>query len=120
MSKIFKNNPNLKHYFKTSDGMAFFHEHHANTHAKTLEDRDVEKVKRPKDKKSASKDQDKSQNGNKNNGTQETAAQAAKRRKEAIVKLETVEEVEKALEGETAKSVINAGNARIEEIKNKA
>lgn len=46
MDNIFETHPNLKEYFKTSDGSAFYTEHDAANHAKTLENRKVEKVER--------------------------------------------------------------------------
>ena len=45
--------------------------------------------------------------------------EAAKKRKEAILAMATVAEVEAALEGETAKSVKEAGAKRIAELKEK-
>jgi len=48
MSKsIFEANPNLKKYFKTSDGESFYKEGDANLHAKGLENRKVTPVFRP-------------------------------------------------------------------------
>ena len=45
--KIFKIRPNLDHYYKTSDGQAFFNESDAKMHAKTLKNKKVDKVVRP-------------------------------------------------------------------------
>lgn len=45
--KIFKTRPNLDHYYKTSDGQAFFNESDAKMHAKTLKNKKVDKVVRP-------------------------------------------------------------------------
>src|SRR5690554_5569017 len=44
MDKIFKNHPNLKAYYKTSDGTAFYTESDAKLHAKTLENKNIEPV----------------------------------------------------------------------------
>lgn len=41
MDKVFENNPNLKVYYKTSDGTAFYNESDAKLHAKTLDDKNV-------------------------------------------------------------------------------
>lgn len=46
MEAIFKTNPNLKEFFKTSDGEAFYQESNAHNHAKSLEDKTVETIKR--------------------------------------------------------------------------
>jgi hypothetical protein len=47
MNKIFEDNKGLKAYWKTSDGTPFYNENTANIHAKSLEDKKVEKVERP-------------------------------------------------------------------------
>jgi len=47
---IFKANPRLKEYFKTSDGNAFFTEHDAKNYATSLKNKKVEKVERPFEK----------------------------------------------------------------------
>lgn len=44
MDKVFENNPNLKVYYKTSDGTAFYTESDAKLHAKTLDDKNVSPV----------------------------------------------------------------------------
>lgn len=41
MNKIFKNNPELKEFYQTSDGQAFFTENAAKLHAKTLKNKSV-------------------------------------------------------------------------------
>lgn len=46
MDKVFKSNPSLKEYFKTSDGKPFYSESAARNHAKALEDKTVVPVKR--------------------------------------------------------------------------
>lgn len=48
---IFNQYPNLEEYFETSDGQKFFKETAAKTHARTLEDKSVNKVKRTDAKK---------------------------------------------------------------------
>lgn len=44
---VFKTHPMLKSYHKTSDGTAFFQETDAKNHAKSLEDKTIEKVFNP-------------------------------------------------------------------------
>lgn len=46
-NNIFKNYPTLQVYFKTADGQSFFQESDARNHAKSLENKTVEKVERP-------------------------------------------------------------------------
>lgn len=41
MNKIFKNNPELKEFYQTCDGQAFFTENAAKLHAKTLKNKSV-------------------------------------------------------------------------------
>lgn len=139
--KIFTANPKLQKYFKTSDGTSFFREHDAAAHARSLKDKDVETVKRsagftkedfeqikqeavekikakalkPAKKKNSAKTSEGNPSGS-DDSKKLTPMQAAKLRAEEISTLETVEAVEKALKDETAKSVINAGKARIEAI----
>ena len=50
---VFKANPKLTKYFKTSDGVKFFRDHDAKTHARTLKDKEVETVKRPAESEAA-------------------------------------------------------------------
>ncbi len=54
--------------------------------------------------------------GNSDKDNKLTPMAAAKLRKEVILKLDSVEKVKAALDGETAKSVITAGKQRIEEL----
>jgi len=115
---VFKAHPKLEKYFKTSDGTKFFQEHDAITHGKSLKDKTVEPVKRPAEveadepvKKPGTKKPEKDSTPG-----ELTPMQKAKLRIEAIEKMETVAEVEKALEEETAKSVKAAGQERIEAI----
>lgn len=103
---VFKAHPNLKSYFQTSDGVKFFTAHDAKTHARSLDDKSVEEVKR-----GSSKD-----NKTAKSKPEPSSFEKAKLRIDAIGALETVEEVEKALEGETAKTVREAGEKRIEAI----
>ena len=56
MSDLFKNNPELKEYFETSDGEKFYSHNLAANHAKGLEDKEVKTVTKPESKK-ASKDE---------------------------------------------------------------
>lgn len=44
--KIFKRYSNLKKYYKTSDGTAFFKRHHAELHAKNLDNKKVTEVEK--------------------------------------------------------------------------
>lgn len=46
MDKVFKNNPDLKVYYKTADGTAFYTEPDARMHARSLSDKSVEPVYR--------------------------------------------------------------------------
>ena len=46
---IFTQNPNLQEVFKTSDGEYFYNENSAKNHAKTLEDKSVEHLEKPKE-----------------------------------------------------------------------
>jgi hypothetical protein len=124
MKTIFELNPGLKEYHKTSDGVKFFTPHDAKNHARTLEDKKVSKVLRPIKGKATNDSQvdtdttSKTQAGPATNNVKKpNAAQQAKLRKDSISKLETVALVNKALKDETAKSVIEAGKARIVEIK---
>lgn len=47
MDKVFKENPELKSVFKTADGKFFFTEDTAKMHAKSLDEKRVEKLERP-------------------------------------------------------------------------
>lgn len=42
--KVFESHPNLKVYYKTADGAAFYNENLAQLHAKTLSDKTVEPI----------------------------------------------------------------------------
>lgn len=53
MDQIFKSNPNLKEYFRTSDGIAFFTDNAARNHARSLENKTITTVKNNKQEKGA-------------------------------------------------------------------
>ncbi|MGJ5643208.1 hypothetical protein [Formosa sp. S-31] len=112
--KVFKRNPNLGRYFKTSDGTPFYKKEHAKTHARGLKDKSVEEVVKPVAKVEA--DSKKASEKTEANLEDLTPMQKAKLRIRAIKKLDTVEAVKAALEGETAKTVIEAGELRIKAI----
>lgn len=125
MNDVFKRNPDLKKYYETVDGTKFYKEDAAKAHAKRLESKTVKTVERPLEKNAEGKPAKAKPNKGNNAGSDSktvdskdlSAFEAAKLRKEAIEKLTTVAEIEKALEGETAKSVIKAGTKRIAAIK---
>lgn len=94
-------NPELKAYHQTSDGNKFHTEETAKTHARSLKNKDVKKVSRPSDAGSDSNDK----------GSDKKPHEL---RAETIAKLETVDAVKAALKDETSKTVIKAGEARIE------
>lgn len=107
MSKgIFKMHKGLDKYFETADGNCFYTEHNAKTHARKLEDKNVKKVRRASQVDTTSQDDKKAKKLN--------AMQAAKLRADIIAAVETSEEVKELLKDETAKSVIKAGEARLE------
>ncbi len=110
--KVFKQHPELKQYFKTSDGAAFYKKEHASAHARSLKNRKVEEVKNTFETKAASDDT------SENKLDELTPIQKAKLRANDILKLDTVEAVEEALKDETAKTVIAAGKQRIAELTN--
>ena len=112
---IFEANPKLEKYYKTADGNAFFTEHDAKNYAISLKSKKVETVERPfvEEKVKAAPTGD---TGTKETGKKLTPFEKAKLRIDAIEKLETVEDVEKALKDEKAKTVIAAGKKRIEVI----
>ena len=56
---IFTQNPNLQEVFKTSDGEYFYNENSAKNHAKTLEDKSVQHLEKPKVTQTAERTQDK-------------------------------------------------------------
>lgn len=104
MDNVFKKHPTLESYHETSDGVKFFTESNAKNHAKSLKDKKVKEVERSTEIETPKK------------GTkpkEPNPMQAAKLRADAINEMQTVAEIEKALEGETAKSVNKAGADRI-------
>lgn len=103
-NNVFKQHPRLESYHETSDGIKFFTESNAKNHAKSLKDKKVKVVERSEENDAPKKD------------TEPKASnpmQAAKLRVDEINALQRVEEIEKALEGETAKSVKKAAADRI-------
>ncbi len=96
MNKSIFEKHNITEYYQTSDGNKFYTEHNAQTHAKSLKNKKVTKVE--KDETTADDDEKLS----------------AEERIKAIEEMETVEQVKKALKGEKAKTVIEAGNAMID------
>ena len=95
MKSIFDLHPNLDAYFETSDGVKFFNHSDAATHARSLENKKVKKVGRPAKK------------------APKTEKATAKDRIAAINQMDSIEAVQKALEGETAAGVIKAGMDKI-------
>lgn len=102
--------PKMQICYQTTDGVKFFKPENANTHARSLKDKTVETLKRPSGLEALEPKAPKLD--------ELTPMQKAKLRKRAIERLETIEAVKEALEGETAKSVIKAGEARIAELEN--
>lgn len=126
MNKIFKSNPNLQQYFETSDGVKFFREDHAKSHARSLKVKAVKTVERSLGKKTdespASTEPEATATASKKAPAAKsekklTAMQLAKLRVDAIEEMTTIEEVNQALVDETAKSVLKAGADRIAAIK---
>ena len=103
MNKVFKQHPNLKEYHETSDGVKFHTDDNAKAHAKSLKDKSIKKVVRGKAEPEPEPNAPEKVN----------PMQAAKLRVEAIEKMQSIAEIEKALEDETAKSVLKAGSERI-------
>ncbi|AUS04489.1 hypothetical protein [Pseudotamlana carrageenivorans] len=101
---VFKQHPHLKSYHETADGTKFFKPEHAKLHAKSLKDKAIKEVKRPVLESVEVVLEEL------------TPMQKAKLRVRDIKKLDTVEAVKAALEGETAKTVIEAGEQRIRAI----
>ncbi|MGV8814747.1 MAG: hypothetical protein ACOH2D_11625 [Gelidibacter sp.] len=143
-NNVFTQNPDLKSYHETSDGVKFFRDQDAHVHARGLKNKAIKEVTRgslmvdevisevkakkvkslkPNPATEASKDEAPKTDAKSDKVDQQIASETltpmaqAKLRIEALEKLETVEAVEKALEGETAKSVKKAGEAKIEALK---
>lgn len=95
---IFETNKELDVCYKTSDGIAFYTPHHAETHAKTLKNKKV--VKHTRDEYEAKK----------NKSTE-------KERIELINSLTTVEEVTAVLKDEKNTKIKAAGEKKINELK---
>lgn len=109
-AKALKDNPTAKKVFVTSDGFTFLNENSANLHATTNASKKTLMVSEfSKTGKDEEPDRGKK-------GKKLSAPEKAKLRVEAISKLETVEAVNKALEGETAKTVKKAGETRKKEL----
>lgn len=120
--QVFKQHPSLKSYHKTSDGTAFYKKEHAQAHARGLKDKKVTEVVNP-DPKAAPAPVEKTEQKSATSSQQLddlTPMQKAKNRALAISNLETVDEVKESLKGETAKTVIEAGQERIEALEAKA
>lgn len=101
--EIFEQNPKLDVIYKTSDKTLFYTELNAKSHARTLENKKVDKVTRESVLKSVNPKSD----SNKPN---------AEQRIETIKGLDTVDAVKAALKGEKATTVKFAGTKRIEEL----
>jgi predicted phage tail protein len=114
----FKKHPNLPEYHETSDGTQFFQMNDAVNHSKTLNDKSVETVKNTGEK--TEKAADKTEKAAKKTATASkklTPMQEAKLKVKAIEAMETVAEIEVAIEGIKAKTVLKAAAAKIEAIK---
>ncbi|MDB0602635.1 hypothetical protein PL373_16155 [Tenacibaculum maritimum] len=95
---IFEQNQDLDVVYETSDGVNFYTEHNAETHAKAkLKNKKVTKRTRSE--------------------YLDSKAKEVAKRITAINKLTTVEEIEAAIEGEKSTKVTNAANKKIEELK---
>lgn len=101
--EIFEQNPKLDVIYKTSDKTPFYTELNAKSHAKSLKDKNVEKVTRASVLKSSK---------NSSNGSKPSVEERIK----TISALTTVNEVKADLKGEKATTVKAAGAKRIEEL----
>ncbi|NIJ45057.1 hypothetical protein FHR24_001496 [Wenyingzhuangia heitensis] len=99
--EVFQEHKNLKEYHETSDGNKFFDALMAKNHAKGLKVKEVKSYKR-EDHKPKKKEK--------------VVKLSAEDRIKAVEVLETIEAVEDALKDETAKTVLTAGEKRIEEL----
>ncbi|WP_435138906.1 hypothetical protein [Formosa sp. A9] len=115
MSKdqVFEKQPSLERYFKTSDGKEFYKHHHAKMHADGLKDKKIEEVVNPSPKPIEVSTPQAKTVANANANEELTPMQKAQLRVDAINAMQTVDEVESALVGETAKTVKAAGEERI-------
>ena len=96
--EVFKTYPKVDEFFETSDEQKFFNESDAKNHARKLKDKHISKLERGVEM------------------AKQSSKPSAEERIEAIGKLETVEAVNEALKGETAKTVKQAGEDRIAEL----
>lgn len=117
---VFELNENLEAYHQTSDGTKFFREYDAKSHARGLKDKEIKRVKRKDEVSEENTDAPAKKEKKASKGKSLTPMQEAKLRAEAVDKLENVEAVKEALKDETAKSVIKAGEARIETLEKDA
>lgn len=142
MNKVFKDHPSLKKYHETADGTKFYDEDAAKTHARSLDNRKVKTVYRSEAKAETKEEpvvtkpkvakvkkemivktvtaetaQTEDTKDAEVDSKDLTPMAAAKLRVEAIDKLNSIEEVEKALKDETAGSVKKAGTKRIAALK---
>lgn len=97
MNKIFKE-IGASVYFETSDGVKFYKEQDAKSYAYKLENKQVLRVEKGKTKEAKPSVEDRIKN---------------------IEAMTSIDDVKKALEGEEAKTVIQAGEAMIELLKEK-
>ncbi|EGV44339.1 hypothetical protein BZARG_783 [Bizionia argentinensis JUB59] len=114
--QVFKQHPNLESYYQTSDETNFFKDSDAHVHAKSLKGKRVTEIvnENPGAANVSTKQTVTKANKTAPKLDDLTPMQKAKLRIEAIEVLETVEAVTEALKDETAKTVIAAGEARIE------
>lgn len=117
MSKqLFKENPSLDSYFETSDGNKFYKEHDAKAYAKKLKDRKVTEVGRDS-LPSLDTDNDLETDLNPVKNTDKKPAKlTSEERIAAIEKMINVADIEVAIKGEKAKTVLAAADKRIAEI----
>lgn len=99
MANVFKQHPNLKECFQTSDDKCFFKEDVAKEHARKskLKDKSVKKLI--------------------NTGSEKETKEkklSAEERIEAINAMTSIKAVEQALDGERAKTILEAGANKIE------
>ncbi len=97
MDEVFERYPEVDKVYVTSDGCKFFKEHYAQSHARSLEDKDVEVLNRTE----TSNEADEGDNP-------DLEARIA-----LIQAMATIEEVQNALVGESNEMVLNAGQERI-------
>jgi len=112
--KIFDINPNLKAYYKTNDGTAFYTENDAKNHARGLKDKTVEKVRNIKNIEVQSEDVQSDDFLNPLSGLNLNDT------KELLNAISDIETLEKCLQvekqGENRKGAIDAIEKRIKEL----